>query len=86
MATWYKPVKIKQMSTTKTVLVAIFSNASFTRTIYPTVPVTVEYEITELGKTLIEPLEVLRRWSEQHKAEVLVAQETFDNNQRTANT
>lgn len=57
-----------------------------TRTIYPTVPVTVEYEITELGKTLIEPLEVLRRWSEQHKAEVLVAQETFDNNQRTANT
>lgn len=57
-----------------------------TRTIYPTVPVTVEYEITELGKTLIEPLEVLRHWSEQHKAEVLVAQETFDNIQRKANT
>jgi len=51
----------------------------------PTVPVTVEYEITELGKTLIEPLEVLLRWSEQHKADVLIAQEIFDNNQRTAN-
>lgn len=57
-----------------------------TRTIYPTVPVTVEYEITELKKTLIEPLEVLRHRSEQHNAEVLVAQETFDINQRKTNT
>ena len=56
-----------------------------TRTIYPTVPVTVEYEITELGKTLIEPLEVLRHWSEQHKPEVLAAQKTFDNNQGNTN-
>ncbi len=56
-----------------------------TRTIYPTVPVTVEYEITELGKTLIEPLEVLRHWSEQHKPEVLAAQKTFDNNQGNPN-
>lgn len=61
-------------------------DGTVTRTINPTVPVTVEYEITELKKTLIEPLEVLRHRSEQHKTEVLVAQETFDNIQRKANT
>ncbi|WP_083092537.1 MULTISPECIES: winged helix-turn-helix transcriptional regulator [Rothia] len=48
------------------------------RTVFPTVPVTVQYEITDLGKTLIEPLEVLRSWSESHKSEVIAAQQAYD--------
>ncbi|ADP39986.1 transcriptional regulator, HxlR family [Rothia dentocariosa ATCC 17931] len=48
------------------------------RTIFPTVPVTVEYKLTPLGETLIEPLRVLRQWSEAHKQEVLDAQDVYD--------
>lgn len=49
-----------------------------TRTVFPTVPATVEYALTDLGKTLIAPLEVLRSWSEHHKTEVLTAQKIYD--------
>ncbi|MET1074002.1 MAG: helix-turn-helix domain-containing protein [Umezawaea sp.] len=37
-----------------------------TRTVYPTVPMRVEYELTELGRSLVVPLRVLREWSEQN--------------------
>ncbi|WP_201004447.1 winged helix-turn-helix transcriptional regulator [Pseudomonas cichorii] len=34
------------------------------RTVYPTVPPKVEYELTEVGRSLIEPLGVLCSWAE----------------------
>src|ERR1700761_854811 len=34
------------------------------RTAYPTVPSTVEYRLTEVGRSLIEPLWVLFSWAE----------------------
>jgi len=40
------------------------------RTIYPQVPPKVEYSLTKLGRTLIEPLHALCRWSEKHLAEL----------------
>ena len=40
------------------------------RTIYPVVPPKVEYSLTRLGRTLIEPLQGLCRWSEKHLAEL----------------
>lgn len=49
-----------------------------TRHVYAEVPPRVEYELTELGFTLHEPLLVLCRWAEQHIAEVLVNRERFD--------
>jgi DNA-binding HxlR family transcriptional regulator len=40
------------------------------RTVHPVVPPKVEYSLTRLGRTLIEPLRVLCRWSEKHLAEL----------------
>ncbi|WNV91851.1 helix-turn-helix domain-containing protein [Umezawaea sp. Da 62-37] len=34
-----------------------------TRTVYPTVPMRVDYELTALGRSLVVPLRVLREWS-----------------------
>src|SRR3954453_3317237 len=40
------------------------------RTVHPVVPPKVEYDLTPLGRTLIEPLQGLCRWSEKHLAEL----------------
>ena len=48
------------------------------RTVYPAVPVRVEYALTPLGQTLREPLRELTEWSVRHVAEVLAAREEYD--------
>jgi DNA-binding HxlR family transcriptional regulator len=48
------------------------------RHVYAEVPPRVEYELTELGFTLHEPLLVLCRWAEQHIAQVLINRESYD--------
>ena len=40
------------------------------RTVHPVIPPKVEYSLTRLGRTLIEPLHTLCRWSEKHLAEL----------------
>ena len=40
------------------------------RTVFSTLPVQVEYELTSLGKTLIDPLNVLCNWAETYYAEI----------------
>jgi DNA-binding HxlR family transcriptional regulator len=40
------------------------------RKVYPVVPPKVEYTLSRLGRTLIEPLRALCRWSEKHLAEL----------------
>ncbi|WP_106319155.1 winged helix-turn-helix transcriptional regulator [Actinoplanes italicus] len=42
-----------------------------TRTVVPTVPVTVSYELTDLGLSLHETMRGLKRWAESHMDEVL---------------
>jgi len=42
-------------------------NAFVHRTVYPTTPVTVEYQLTEYSKTLKEVLRTLKEWGEQHR-------------------
>jgi DNA-binding HxlR family transcriptional regulator len=49
-----------------------------TRTAYPTVPVTVEYSLTPLGRTLARTLAPLRTWAESHIEEVLCSQRAYD--------
>lgn len=49
-----------------------------TRTAYPTVPVTVEYVLTPLGRTLASTVAPLRAWAEDHIEEVLRAQRAYD--------
>lgn len=55
-----------------------------TRTAYPTVPVTVEYAITDLGRTLAATLEPLRQWAESHMDAVEKARSDFDHRQQAA--
>src|ERR1700728_3173372 len=44
----------------------------------PTVPVTVEYSITPLDKTLSATVDSLRVWAETHTDKVLKAQKQYD--------
>jgi len=48
------------------------------RTVTPTVPVTVTYELTELGRSLLEVFGELKRWAESHMDDVLAARGTYD--------
>ncbi|WP_394940425.1 winged helix-turn-helix transcriptional regulator [Psychromicrobium sp. YIM B11713] len=55
-----------------------------TRTMYPQVPPRVDYELTPLGSTLLEPLKVLRFWAESNAAQMMQARDAFDEAQDTA--
>ena len=43
------------------------------RKVHPVVPPMVEYTLTPLGRTLIEPLEAVCEWAESHLPELLAA-------------
>lgn len=43
------------------------------RRVEPTVPITVEYSLTAIGRSLVQPLAALRDWAEQHAGTVLEA-------------
>ena len=43
-----------------------------------TMPRRVDYELTPLGRTLLEPLTVLIRWTETHFDDILVARAHYD--------
>ncbi|MGW0018884.1 winged helix-turn-helix transcriptional regulator [Rhodococcus sp. NPDC003382] len=49
-----------------------------TRTVTPTVPVTVSYELTALGLSLNDMTRGLRNWAESNMAEVLAHREVYD--------
>jgi DNA-binding HxlR family transcriptional regulator len=49
-----------------------------TRTVYPTIPPRVEYELTELGCELLKPVHALGEWARQNTARVNEARRRFD--------
>ena len=49
-----------------------------TRTVTPTVPVTVTYELTELGLSLQDVMGGIKVWAEAHMDEVLANRQTHD--------
>jgi DNA-binding HxlR family transcriptional regulator len=49
-----------------------------TRTVTPTVPVTVTYELTNLGVSLQHVMLGLKEWAEGHVGEVLANREKYD--------
>lgn len=49
-----------------------------TRTVFPVVPPRVEYELTELGCTLLVTIQPLVAWTEQHQREIIAARQRFD--------
>lgn len=48
------------------------------RMVYPTVPLRVEYTLTALGQTLLEPLAALAQWAGEHREAVLTARTVYD--------
>src|ERR1700719_747344 len=48
-----------------------------TRTMYPTIPPRVDYELTELGRKLIVPLRALSEWARENRPAMLAAREAF---------
>jgi DNA-binding HxlR family transcriptional regulator len=48
------------------------------RTVYPTVPPKVDYELTDLGHSLWRPVEALGLWARQNQPRIQAAQEAFD--------
>lgn len=49
-----------------------------TRTVTPTVPVTVTYELTDLGLSLQQLMHGLKDWAESHMGEVLDHRSAYD--------
>jgi DNA-binding HxlR family transcriptional regulator len=49
-----------------------------TRTVTPTVPVTVTYELTNLGLSLHDLMRGIKEWAETHMDEVLANREEYD--------
>ena len=49
-----------------------------TRTVTPTVPVTVTYELTDLGSSLQDVMRGFKTWAEAHMDEVLANRERYD--------
>jgi DNA-binding HxlR family transcriptional regulator len=49
-----------------------------TRTVTPSIPPRVDYQLTRLGHTLQEPVRALARWAEQHRMTIQRARDDFD--------
>ena len=49
-----------------------------TRTIFPTIPPRVDYELTRLGRSLWKAVEPLGAWAQGHLRDIRTAQEKFD--------
>jgi len=49
-----------------------------TRHVFPTQPPSVEYRLSEMGESLLEPLSVLVAWAEAHHPAIRQARETYD--------
>jgi DNA-binding HxlR family transcriptional regulator len=49
-----------------------------TRTVHATVPPRVDYELTELGQTLLVPIHALADWAEKNRAIIQGSRDAFD--------
>lgn len=49
-----------------------------TRTVFPTIPPRVEYELTPLGHSLWEPVKALGTWAQANQPEIARARLAFD--------
>jgi DNA-binding HxlR family transcriptional regulator len=49
-----------------------------TRTVYPTIPPRVDYELTRLGRSLLDPIKQLGAWASQNRERMQAARETYD--------
>lgn len=69
--------RVTQKSLTAT-LRRLERNGVIEREVVSTRPVAVRYRITDLGKTLRQPIDVLLAWTSRHMAAIERAREDFD--------
>ena len=50
-----------------------------TRTVFPTIPPRVVYELTRLGRSLLEPVNALGLWARKNRSAIQQARRRFDN-------
>jgi DNA-binding HxlR family transcriptional regulator len=55
-----------------------------TRTVFPTIPPKVEYELTALGRSLLVPVSGIGLWARQNRVAIQEARERFDVSTRDA--
>jgi DNA-binding HxlR family transcriptional regulator len=48
------------------------------RTVYPTVPPRVEYQLTELGRTLRKPIQSLAKWAQENRERIQQSRNRYD--------
>src|SRR5256885_1383542 len=53
-------------------------NGLVERVVYPVVPPRVEYSLTVLGTTLLEPLVAMARWADVHRPDIEAARAEYD--------
>lgn len=53
------------------------------RTVIPTVPITVTYALTDLGQWFMEPVRQMIAWSDQAYARIEEARQNYDNSARS---
>ena len=49
-----------------------------TRTVFPTIPPRVDYELTDLGRSLSVPVGALGLWARENQPKIQAAQQAFD--------
>ena len=49
-----------------------------TRTVFPSVPPRVDYELTALGRSLLSPVSALTAWALDHRGDIDTARRKFD--------
>jgi DNA-binding HxlR family transcriptional regulator len=49
-----------------------------TRTVFPTNPPRVDYELTDLGRSLLDPVSALGSWARHNRPAIQAARERFD--------
>lgn len=68
---------VSQKMLTQT-LRALERDGLVSRTVFPVIPPHVEYELTDAGRSLREPLAALDAWARAHMGGVLAAREEYD--------
>ena len=68
----------QRMLTLTLTLKSLERDGLVTRTVYPTNPPRVDYELTERGKTLIVPLHVLWTWAHTNRTAIEGTRRDFD--------
>ena len=57
---------------------ALERDGLITREVFAEVPPRVEYELTELGRDLLAPIDAIRIWAEQHASRIVQNRDVYD--------